>query len=117
LPALPAEKLLMNEYFRDETTGSFTTILESYTNNNEIFTINLLVMVFENEFMRTNISIQSNRKNTFNYITEINVFDPRSGESVNIKYDGTVQSSMEIIHQFLSIISIFYDIDKLFYYE
>jgi len=114
LPPLPAKKLLINEYFRDETTSSFTTICDSYTNINGIFTINLSVKAFERIFMHANISIQSDNLDLFNYITEINVTNPSTEEMTNVKYSGTQQSAIEITLLFLNTIELFYDTEKLF---
>ena len=114
LPPLPAKKLLMNEFFRDEKTSSFTTICDSYTDINGIFTINLSVKVFERIIMRASISIQSDNLGIFNYITEINVTNPNTEETTNVKYSGTQQSAMEVTVLFLNTIQLFYDTEKLF---
>jgi hypothetical protein len=114
LPPLPAKKLLVNEYFRNDTTSSFTTICDSYTISNGIFTINLSVMAFGEIFMHTNISLQSDNLGIFNYITEINVTNPSTEERKNLKYQYTQQSAMEIILLFLNTITLFYDTEKLF---
>jgi hypothetical protein len=115
LPPLPAKKLLMSEYFRDDTTSAFTTICDSYTNSNEVFTINLSTKAFGKIFMRASISIQSDNLGIYNYITEINVNNPATEETTNVKYDGTKQSAMEITKLFLNTIRLFYVAEKLFY--
>jgi hypothetical protein len=114
LPPLPAKKLLVNEYFLDETTSTFTAICDSYSIINGIFTINLSVNAFGKIFMRASISIQSGNLGIFNYITEINVTNPNTEETTNLKYSGTQQSAMEITVLFLNTIQLFYNTEKLF---
>ena len=83
-------------------------------NNNGIFTISLFVMAFGEVFMSVNISIQSDNVDNFNFITEINVTNPKSEVITSIKYTDRPESMIEITILFLNIIELFYDTEKLF---